>query len=85
VFGAAEAVIALPATLSIAAGAAIISFVDFRTLYLLGAVTLLAGAVTLMRGRRDGTPTVLGAVLDGTGSVDEATVPYAAEDSISGA
>jgi MFS family permease len=78
VFGAADAVIALPATLSLAVGAAIVSTVDYRATFALGSLAVLAGAVALMRGRdRVAAPEPL-LVVDGAEA-------YAAEDSISGA
>lgn len=71
VFGAADAVIALPATLSLAVGAAIVSTVDYRATFALGSLAVLAGAIALTRGRASVPAPV--------------TETYAAEDSISGA
>ena len=71
VFGAADAVIALPATLSLAVGAAIVSTVDYRATFALGSLAVLAGAIALTRGRASVSAPV--------------TETYAAEDSISGA
>jgi len=78
VFGAADAVIALPATLSLAAGAAIISVVDYRVTFAMGSLAVLIGAVTLMRGRTGVAASQPAVALDGSPA-------YAAEDSISGA
>ncbi len=72
VFGATEAVIAVPWTLSIAVGAALVAVVEFRPLYLVGSLTLIAGAAALASGPGPG------------GEPAAATDAYAA-DSISGA
>jgi MFS family permease len=78
VFGAADAVIALPATLSLAMGAAIVSTVDYRVTFAMGACAVLGGAVALVRGRVVVPRAEPALVL-------EETRAYAAEDSISGA